>query len=95
MAAEAASPLPSNTFPSQPTKITSIKTLAESPGLTSIPATHTFTPDLHGQVTSVPEGSILVIDYSLLISGTPGQRGFFDLEEEEKQEFKGMDPIYM
>ncbi|KAG5226628.1 hypothetical protein OIU78_025802 [Salix suchowensis] len=133
MAAETASPLPSSTFPSQPTKITSIKTLAESPGLTSIPATHTFTPDLHGQVTSVPEGSIPVIDYSLLISGTPGQRseivhdlgracqdwgffmvinhgvpqkllslildgcrGFFDLEEEEKQEFKGnhvLDPI--
>ena len=66
MAAETASPLPSN--------ITSIKTLAESPGLTSIPATHAFTPDLHGQVTSVPEGSIPVIDYSLLISGTPGQR---------------------
>ncbi|KAB5516020.1 hypothetical protein DKX38_026668 [Salix brachista] len=133
MAAETASPLPSNTFPSQPTKITSIKTLAESPGLTSIPATYTFTPDLHGQVTSAPEGSIPVIDYSLLISGTPGQRseivhelgracqdwgffmvinhgvpqkllssildgckGFFDLEEEEKQEFKGnhvLDPI--
>ncbi|KAB5516037.1 hypothetical protein DKX38_026685 [Salix brachista] len=125
MAGETTSPLPSNTFPSQPTKITSIKTLAESPGLTSIPATHTFTPDLHGQVTSVPEGSIPVIDYSLLISGTPGQRseivhelgracqdwgffmkllslildgckGFFDLEEEEKQEFKGnhvLDPI--
>ncbi|KAG5226636.1 2-oxoglutarate/Fe(II)-dependent dioxygenase [Salix suchowensis] len=145
MAAETASPLPSNTFPSQPTKITSIKTLAESPGLTSIPATYTFTPDLHGQVTSVPEGSIPVIDYSLLISGTPGQRseivhelgracqdwgffmklssfiffnydqvinhgvpqkllnsildgckGFFDLAEEEKQEFKGnnvLDPI--
>uniref|UniRef100_A0A6N2NJK9 Fe2OG dioxygenase domain-containing protein n=2 Tax=Salix viminalis TaxID=40686 RepID=A0A6N2NJK9_SALVM len=126
MAAETASPLPSNTIPSQPTKITSIKTLAESPGLTSIPATHAFTPDLHGQVTSVPEGSIPVIDYSLLISGTPGQRskivhelgracqdwgffmvinhgvpqkllssildgckGFFDLAEEEKQEFKG------
>ncbi|KAJ6683578.1 hypothetical protein OIU85_007282 [Salix viminalis] len=125
MAAETASPLPS--------KITSIKTLAESPGLTSIPATHAFTPDLHGQVTSVPEGSIPVIDYSLLISGTPvqrseivhelgracqdwgffmvinhgvpqkllssildGCRGFFDLEEEEKQEFKGnhvLDPI--
>ncbi|KAB5516040.1 hypothetical protein DKX38_026732 [Salix brachista] len=144
MAVETASPLPSN--------ITSIKTLAESPGLTSNPATHTFTPDLHGQVTSVPEGSIPVIDYSLLISGTPGQRseivhelgracqdwgffvylffpsfyvarkatlrtepvinhgvpqkllssildgcrGFFDLEEEEKQEFKGnhvLDPI--
>ncbi|KAB5516028.1 hypothetical protein DKX38_026676 [Salix brachista] len=125
MAAETSSPLPSN--------ITSIKTLAESPGLTSIPATHTFTPDLHGQVTSVPEGSIPVIDYSLLISGTPGQRseivhelgracqdwgffmvinhgvpqkllssildgcrGFFDLEEEEKQDVKGnhvLDPI--
>ncbi|KAJ6289950.1 hypothetical protein OIU78_025801 [Salix suchowensis] len=125
MAAETASPLPS--------KITSIKTLAESPGLTSIPATHAFTPDLNGQVTSVPEGSIPVIDYSLLISGTPGQRseivhelgracqdwgffmvinhgvpqklvssildgcrGFFDLAEEEKQEFKGnhvLDPI--
>ncbi|KAG5226626.1 2-oxoglutarate/Fe(II)-dependent dioxygenase [Salix suchowensis] len=125
MAAETASPLPS--------KITSIKTLAESPGLTSIPATYAFTPDLYGQVTSVPEGSIPVIDYSLLISGTPGQRseivhelgracqdwgffmvinhgvpqkllssildgcrGFFDLEEEEKQEFKGnhvLDPI--
>ena len=73
MEAETAPPLPSNEFPSQPTKITSIKTLAESPGLTSIPATHAFTPDLHGQVTSVPEGSIPVIDYSLLISGTPGQ----------------------
>ncbi|KAJ6683450.1 hypothetical protein OIU85_007164 [Salix viminalis] len=52
MAAETASPLPSNTIPSQPTKITSIKTLAESPGLTSIPATHAFTPDLHGQSLS-------------------------------------------
>jgi hypothetical protein len=74
MAAETASLLPSQAFPSQPTKITSIKTLAESPGLTSIPATYTFTPDLHDHVTCVPEGSIPVIDYSLLISGTPDQR---------------------
>lgn len=133
MAAETASLLLSQAFPSQPTKITSIKTLAESPGLTSIPAAYTFTPDLHDQVTCVPEGSIPVIDYSLLISGTPDQRskivhelgracqdwgffmvvnhgvpenllssildgckGFFDLPEEEKQEFKGnhvLDPI--
>ncbi|KAJ6683574.1 hypothetical protein OIU85_007278 [Salix viminalis] len=91
MAAETASPLPSH--------ITSIKTLAESPGLTSIPATHTFTPDLHGQVTSVPEGSIPVIDYScqkLLSSILDGCQGFFDLAEEEKKEFKGnhvLDPI--
>uniref|UniRef100_A0A6N2LR36 Fe2OG dioxygenase domain-containing protein n=1 Tax=Salix viminalis TaxID=40686 RepID=A0A6N2LR36_SALVM len=75
---------------SQPTKITSIKTLAESPGLTSIPATHTFTPDLHGQVINhgVPQKLL-----SLILDGC---RGFFDLEEEEKQEFKGnhvLDPI--
>ncbi|CAK7355116.1 unnamed protein product [Dovyalis caffra] len=135
MATETASLLPSQAFPSPaPTKITSIKTLAESPGLTSIPATHTFAPQhLLDQVISDQEASIPVIDYSLLISGTSDQRskiihelgracqdwgffmvinhgvpesllssiidgckGFFDLPEEEKQEFKGnhvLDPI--
>jgi hypothetical protein len=53
----------------------SIKALAESPGLTSIPPTYTFTrgPD-DEPVSDDPEDSIPIIDFSLLTSGTPDQR---------------------
>ncbi|KAF2320499.1 hypothetical protein GH714_027744 [Hevea brasiliensis] len=123
----------SNPSPTLPQNITTIRTIAESPGLTSIPSAYTFTPTPHDQVVSETQVSLPVIDYSLLTSGTPHQRskivhdlgkacqnwgfflminhgvpeslvrsmidgcrGFFDLPEEEKEEYRGkhvLDPI--
>ncbi|XP_065872868.1 2-oxoglutarate-dependent dioxygenase 19-like [Euphorbia lathyris] len=57
-----------------PPKITSIRTLAESPGLTTIPASHTFPQNPHDQVVSDIEEPVPVIDYSLLVSTNPDQR---------------------
>ncbi|XP_050209704.1 2-oxoglutarate-dependent dioxygenase 19-like [Mercurialis annua] len=117
-----------------PKQITSIKFIAESPDLTTIPASHIFTPNSDELLSvSEPEEPIPVIDYSLLISSSSHQRtkiindlakacqdwgffmvvnhgvpetlmksmieackGFFDLPEEEKLDFKGknvLDPI--
>ncbi|KAJ7968276.1 protein DMR6-LIKE OXYGENASE 2-like [Quillaja saponaria] len=111
----------------------SIKALSESPDLTSIPSSYAFITN-PGEVVSDPHDDPLpIIDYSLLISGTPDQRskaihdlgkaceewgffmvvnhdipktlmekmfvevfGFFNLTEEEKQEYAGkhvLDPI--
>ncbi|XP_021624634.1 2-oxoglutarate-dependent dioxygenase 19 [Manihot esculenta] len=121
------------TAPTLPQKITTIKTIAESPGLTSIPSIYSFTPNPHDHVVSDTQVSLPAIDYSLLTSGTPQQRskaiddlgkackdwgffmvinhgvperlvrsmidvcrGFFDLPEEEKEEYRGkhvLDPI--
>ncbi|KAF2320465.1 hypothetical protein GH714_027575 [Hevea brasiliensis] len=123
----------SDPSPTLPQNITTIRTIAESPGLTSIPSAYTFTPTPHDQVVSETQVSLPVIDYSLLTSGTPHQRskivhdlgkacqdwgfflminhgvpeslvrsmidgcrGFFDLPEEEKEEYRGnhvLDPI--
>ncbi|XP_015576938.2 2-oxoglutarate-dependent dioxygenase 19 [Ricinus communis] len=132
--AEVVPVVPSYASPTkQPPKITSIKILAESPDLITIPASYTFTPNSHDLVVSDTEGAIPVIDYSLLISSSPDHRskiihdlgkacqewgffmvinhgvpeklmrsmidackGFFDLSEEEKQEYTGshvLDPI--
>jgi hypothetical protein len=53
----------------------SVKALAESPRLTSIPPTYTFTGSPNDEaVSDDPEDSIPVIDFSLLTSGTPDQR---------------------
>ncbi|XP_047172931.1 2-oxoglutarate-dependent dioxygenase 19-like isoform X2 [Vigna umbellata] len=116
---------------------TSVKALTESPQLTSLPPSYTYTTnsdDEHEIVTDPEEDDpIPVIDYSLLVAGTPDQRAktiqdlgkaceewgffmltnyfvsksimekmvdevfaFFNLREEEKQEYAGkdvMDPI--
>ncbi|XP_002522603.2 2-oxoglutarate-dependent dioxygenase 19 [Ricinus communis] len=117
----------------QPQKITSIKTISESPGLTSIPSTYIFTPNPDDQVISEKEASLPIIDYSLLTSANTDERskivnelgkacqdwgffmvinhgvpeslmrsmidmcgGFFDLSEEDKEEYRGkhvLDPI--
>ncbi|XP_059448280.1 2-oxoglutarate-dependent dioxygenase 19-like [Corylus avellana] len=53
----------------------SIKALAESPGLTSIPPKYTFTRSPNDEaVSDDPEESIPIIDFFLLTSGTPDQR---------------------
>ncbi|KAF5731925.1 putative Leucoanthocyanidin dioxygenase [Tripterygium wilfordii] len=57
-----------------PNKITSIKTLAESPGLTTIPSKYIYSCNFSDQVASDHEYTIPVIDYSLLISANPNQR---------------------
>ncbi|GMN58969.1 hypothetical protein TIFTF001_028070 [Ficus carica] len=63
---------------SSPTsKMISIKSLAESPNLTSIPASYTFSIDPnhdHPTLLEQPEVQIPVIDFSLLVSGSPDQR---------------------
>ncbi|KAK6945781.1 Non-hem dioxygenase N-terminal domain, partial [Dillenia turbinata] len=52
-----------------------IKTLAQSPNLTSIPSTYTYsTTPLVEPVVSGSEESIPIIDFSLLTSGSPDQR---------------------
>ncbi|KAK6945785.1 Non-hem dioxygenase N-terminal domain [Dillenia turbinata] len=52
-----------------------IKTLAESPNLTSIPSTYTYsTTPLVEPVVSGSEASIPIIDFSLLTSGSPDRR---------------------
>ena len=73
----AAIPQPSQPSPTQISKITYIKKVAESPGLTSVPASYAFTPSPSPSdqaVSEDPEDSIPVIDFSLLTSGTPDQR---------------------
>ncbi|KAK9989001.1 hypothetical protein SO802_029240 [Lithocarpus litseifolius] len=71
----AAIPQPSQSSFTQFSRITSIKKLAESPGLTSVPSTYAFTNCPNDQAVSEdPEDSIPVIDFSLLTSGTPEQR---------------------
>ncbi|GLT97972.1 hypothetical protein SLE2022_155110 [Rubroshorea leprosula] len=116
-----------------PPKMTSVKKLAESPGLTSIPPVYTFPSNPQDEASSESEETIPTIDFSLLTSSDPNQRSkmiqelgkacqewgffmvinhgvsevmtkeiidavkeFFDLPEEEKQEFQEkhvLDPI--
>ncbi|KAK7319457.1 hypothetical protein RJT34_04178 [Clitoria ternatea] len=112
------------------TSFTSVKALSESPELTSIPPSFTFTRNPNDEIVTDPEDDdpIPIIDYSLLVSGTPEQRAktihnlgkaceqwgifmlinhsvsksvmekmadqifaFFNLTEDEKQEFAGKD----
>lgn len=62
-------------FPAQFSRGTSVKKLAESPCLTSIPSTYTFTTHPQDQAVSEDqEDPIPVVDFSLLSSGTPAQR---------------------
>jgi len=109
---------------------TSVKALTESPKLTSLPPSYTYTTNSDDEIVTDPEEDdpIPVIDYSLLVAGTPDQRaktiqdlgraceewgffmltnylvsksimekmvdevfGFFNLREEEKQEYAGKD----
>ncbi|XP_065871893.1 2-oxoglutarate-dependent dioxygenase 19-like, partial [Euphorbia lathyris] len=109
-----------------PPKIRSIKSISESPNLSSIPSLYTFTPNPHDQVIPDTQEPVPIIDYSLLTSGNPDQRsktiqqlgkacqewgffmvtnhgvperlmrsmiqvcrGFFDLAEEDKEEYRG------
>ncbi|KAK2968657.1 hypothetical protein RJ640_012500 [Escallonia rubra] len=117
-----------------PSKMASIKVLAESPNLLgSIPSDYAYSMNHYTPLASDQEDSIPAIDYSLLTSGTPDQRSkvidelgkaceewgffllvnhgvpetlidkvfdasneFFNLSEEEKQNFDGknaLDPI--
>ncbi|XP_021284391.1 protein DMR6-LIKE OXYGENASE 2-like [Herrania umbratica] len=116
-----------------PPKLTSIKSLAELPGLTSIPPIYTFPTNPNDQSFSAAKESIPTIDFSQLTSNNPEERskviqelgeacqdwgfftvinhgvpesmmkaiieacrGFFELTEEEKQQFEGkhvLDPI--
>ncbi|XP_031285646.1 protein DMR6-LIKE OXYGENASE 2-like isoform X1 [Pistacia vera] len=63
---------------SSPYKMTSVKDLAESPGLSSIPSAYTFRKNQNDQQSSIsdpePDDSIPIIDFSLLISSCPEQR---------------------
>ena len=57
-----------------PPKLTSIKALAESPGLSSIPSIYTFLTDPNDQALSDTKESIPIIDFSLLTSSIPDER---------------------
>ncbi|KAM5553867.1 hypothetical protein ABKV19_025878, partial [Rosa sericea] len=59
-----------------PTKVTSIKTLAESTAaLSSVPSAYAFTINPNDEADpNDPEFTIPIIDMSLLISGSPDQR---------------------
>ncbi|KAK7363103.1 hypothetical protein VNO77_05233 [Canavalia gladiata] len=58
------------------TKLKSVKSLTESPELTSIPPSYTFTNNPHDEIVTDPDDDdpIPIIDYSLLVNGTPHQR---------------------
>ncbi|KAE9613458.1 putative flavanone 3-dioxygenase [Lupinus albus] len=112
---------------------TSVKSLAESPELTSILSSYTFNTNPDDEIVADPDvvnDPIPIIDYSLLVTGTPDQRAktihdidkacehwgffmlinhsiskslmekmvdqvfaFFNLKEEEKQEYAGKNVI--
>lgn len=58
-----------------PTKVTSIKTLAETPALSSVPSAYAFTINPHDEADpNDPKFAIPIIDMSLLTSGSPDQR---------------------
>ncbi|KAH7834634.1 hypothetical protein Vadar_018132 [Vaccinium darrowii] len=64
---------PSET-PCKASKRVSVKTLVESPGLTSIPSTYSYSLNPNESAASEPDGTIPIIDFSLLTSGDPHQR---------------------
>ncbi|GMP38929.1 hypothetical protein CsSME_00009984 [Camellia sinensis var. sinensis] len=73
----AATPLCVHSFPEthlHAPQSTSVKTLAESPGLTCIPPNYTYTTNPHESAASEPEDSIPIIDFSSLTSSDPDQR---------------------
>lgn len=58
-----------------PTKVTSIKTLAETAALSSVPSAYAFTINPQDEADpNDPEFAIPIIDMSLLTSGLPDQR---------------------
>ena len=59
----------------QPTKVSSIKELTQSGGVTSVPSKYNYTLNPNDQANSNdPEHSIPTIDFSILTSGSPEQR---------------------
>ncbi|KAL4318036.1 hypothetical protein GQ457_18G015260 [Hibiscus cannabinus] len=62
------------THPSPPLKLTSVKALAESPGLSSIPSLYTFPKHTNDEVFSDTEESIPTLDFSLLTSPNTDER---------------------
>ncbi|KAL2477451.1 2-oxoglutarate (2OG) and Fe(II)-dependent oxygenase superfamily protein [Forsythia ovata] len=63
-----------STAPIQPSKLTSIKKLSESPNLNSIPSNYAYYNDPHDICASEPQDSIPTIDISLLTSGNPDHK---------------------
>ncbi|GMI83761.1 Germination Insensitive to ABA Mutant 2, Gain-of-function in ABA-modulated Seed germination 2 [Hibiscus trionum] len=58
----------------RPHKLTSVKALAESPALSSIPSIYTFPKHTNDELFSDTEESIPTVDFSLLTSGNPDER---------------------
>ena len=59
----------------QQTKVTSIKALAESGGLTSVPSEYAYATNRNDQADSDdPDHSIPTVDFSKLITSSPDQR---------------------
>ncbi|XP_057977285.1 2-oxoglutarate-dependent dioxygenase 19-like [Malania oleifera] len=71
-----ASAVPKSSPAIQEPKAISIRTLAESDDLTSIPSTYVFNPNPNKEpeVVSDPGDSLPIVDFSLLAHGTPDQR---------------------
>ncbi|MBA0631666.1 hypothetical protein Godav_000521 [Gossypium davidsonii] len=65
---------PSLTHPPPPRKLTTVKALSESPGLSSIPSIYTFPKQTYHEPVSDTKEPIPTIDFSLLTSSHPGQR---------------------
>ncbi|KAH7847732.1 hypothetical protein Vadar_029655 [Vaccinium darrowii] len=65
---------PTEQTPPQASKRVSVKTLVESPGLTSIPSKYSYSLNPNESAGSEPDETIPTIDFSLLTSGDPHQR---------------------
>ncbi|KAG8473451.1 hypothetical protein CXB51_035758 [Gossypium anomalum] len=65
---------PSLTHPPLPRKLTSVKALSESPGLSSIPSIYTFPKQPNHKPVSDTKEPIPTIDFSLLTSSNPDER---------------------
>ncbi|XP_040940602.1 2-oxoglutarate-dependent dioxygenase 19 isoform X2 [Gossypium hirsutum] len=62
--------------PPPPRKLTTVKALSESPGLSSIPSIYTFLKQPYHEPVSDTEEPIPTIDFSLLTSSLPDERGY-------------------
>ncbi|KAK8259459.1 hypothetical protein V6Z11_D13G056900 [Gossypium hirsutum] len=65
---------PSLTHPPPPRKLTTVKALSESPGLSSIPSIYTFPKQPYHEPVSDTKEPIPTIDFSLLASSHPDER---------------------
>ncbi|MFQ6649354.1 hypothetical protein Gotur_023013 [Gossypium turneri] len=65
---------PSLTHPPPPRKLTTVKALSESSGLSSIPSIYIFPKQTYHEPVSDTKEPIPTIDFSLLTSSHPGQR---------------------